>query len=198
AADEDQGRPYIVMELMPGATLDDLVRSKGPLTPEPAIRKILDVIEGLNEAHQIGLVHRDVKPSNCFLEPDGRVKIGDFGLAKSLSRSTHLTKTGAFLGTPLFCSPEQVRCEPVDAQSDVYSVAATLYCLLVGKAPQQSSDAAATIARIVADDPPPMRSVRPELPPGLDRVVLRGLERDRGRRWRDLEEFRTALLPYLS
>ena len=80
AADEDQGRPYIVMELMPGGTLDDLVRQNGPLSPEQAIRKMLDVIDGLNEAHEIGLIHRDVKPGNCFLEADGRVKIGDFGL----------------------------------------------------------------------------------------------------------------------
>src|SRR5262249_34153618 len=121
AADEDAGRPYIVMELMPGDTLHDYLEKRGPLPPHEAVAKILDVIDGLLEAHQLGVVHRDVKPSNCFLEADGRVKIGDFGLSKSLVSGSNLTRTGAFLGTPLFASPEQVRGEPVDPQSDVYS-----------------------------------------------------------------------------
>src|SRR5262249_17329172 len=98
--------------------------------------------------------------------------------------------------TPLYSSPEQIRGEKVDQQTDVYAVAATLYCLLTGKAPFQTTDAAATLARIVADDPPPMRSLRREISPALDRVVLRGLERDRKKRWRSLEEFRRALLPF--
>jgi hypothetical protein len=196
AADEDAGRPYIVMELMPGDTLETLVRKQGPLPPEQAVARILDVIDGLREAHRLGVVHRDVKPSNCFLEADGRVKVGDFGLAKSLVNQAHLTRTGTFLGTLLYCSPEQVRGQAVDRQSDVYSVAATLYYLLTGQAPFQTGDAAATLARIVADPAPPMRGLRPELSPALDRVVLRGLERDRTRRWRDLDEFHAALLPF--
>jgi hypothetical protein len=193
AADEDQGRPYIVMELMSGDTLDDLVRRNGPLPPEQAIRKILDVIDGLNEAHQIGLIHRDVKPGNCFLEADGRVKIGDFGLAKWLLRDSHLTQPGTFLGTPLFAAPEQIRSEGSTVQDDVYSVAATLYFLLTGQAPFQSGDAMATMARIVSDDPPSMRSIRPDLPKDLDEVVLRGLARERKNRWRGVGEFRRAL-----
>jgi serine/threonine protein kinase len=197
AADEEAGRPYIVMELMPGETLHDLVRKRGPLPVEEALPKILDVIEGLKEAHRLGVVHRDVKPPNCFLEPDGRVKVGDFGLAKSLIDGAHLTKTGSFLGTPLFAAPEQIKGEPTGPQADVYSVAATLYYLLTGRAPFQGGDPAATLARIVCDPPPPLRSVRPDLPEALDRVVLRGLERDRDRRWRDLDEFEAALRPLL-
>jgi uncharacterized RDD family membrane protein YckC len=194
AVDEDAGRPYIVMELMPGSTLKDLVDEHGPLPPDQALAKILDVIEGLQEAHRLEVIHRDVKPSNCFLDAQGRVKVGDFGLAKSLVSEGHLTRTGTFLGTLLFASPEQIRSEAIDPRTDVYSVAATLYYLLTGRAPFQSSDAAATLARIVSDPAPPMRSVHPELPPALDRVVLRGLERDRENRWQDLEEFRQALL----
>src|SRR5947207_6192778 len=140
AADEEAGRPYIVMELMPGTTLGELVSHKGPLAPADAVAKILDVIDGLRAAHRLGVVHRDVKPSNCFLEADGRVKIGDFGLSKSLVSDARLTRTGTFLGTPLFASPEQIKSEKVDAQSDVYSVAATLYFLLAGKAPFQTGD----------------------------------------------------------
>jgi serine/threonine protein kinase len=171
AADQHEGRPYMVMELMTGETLNDLVKDNGRLPVEVAIRKILDVIDGLEEAHRLGLVHRDVKPSNCFLEANGRVKIGDFGLAKSLLGEAHLTKTGTFLGTPLFAAPEQIKHETVDAQSDVYSVAATLYFLLTGQAPFQTGDALASMARIVSDDAPSMRMLRPELPRALDKVV---------------------------
>jgi hypothetical protein len=197
AADEEKGQPYIVMELMTGETLQELIDRKGPLPVEEAITKILDVIEGLEEAHRNGVIHRDVKPSNCFLEPDGHVKIGDFGLSKSLVQGAHLTRTGSFLGTPLYASPEQVRAEPVDEQTDIYSVAATLYFLLTGRAPHQTGDAAATLARIVADDAPSMRGFRKELPEELDQVVLRGLKRQREERWRSLGDFREALRAFL-
>jgi hypothetical protein len=198
AADEAAGRPYIVMELMPGSTLSDLIRERGPLPVEEAVAKILDVIDGLAEAHRVGLVHRDVKPSNCFLEAGGRVKIGDFGLARSLLVDARLTRTDAFVGTPLYAAPEQIhKKDPTDAQSDVYSVAATLYFLLTGQAPFEGGDAMSTLARIVTDDAPPMRRLRPELPRALDAVVLRGLQRDRRRRYRDLDELRRALLVFL-
>ncbi len=197
AADEEAGQPYIVMELMPGTTLKDLVSAKGAFAPIVAITLILDVIEGLTEAHQHGVIHRDVKPSNCFLEVGGRVKIGDFGLSKSLASDSHLTKTGAFLGTPLFASPEQVRGDPLDPRTDVYSVAATLYYLLVGRAPFEGGSAGSTMARLVSDPAPPMRGLRPEISAALDRVVLQGLERKRERRWQSLEEFRQALLPFV-
>lgn len=198
AADEDAGQPYIVMELMPGSTLKDLVERHGPLPPQEAVAKILDVIEGLQEAHRLGVIHRDIKPSNCFLVSDGRVKVGDFGLSKSLAGSAHLTRTGSFLGTPLFASPEQIRGDPVDVRTDVYSVAATLYFLLTGQAPFQQWDPAAALARIVSDPPPPVRGLRPEVPQALDRVILRGLERQRKQRWRDLEALRRALLPFAA
>jgi hypothetical protein len=196
AADEEAGRPYIVMELMPGDTLADLVARQGPLPPAQAVACILDVLDGLLEAHRIGVLHRDVKPSNCFLTSEGRVKVGDFGLAKSLGRGAHLTRTGTFLGTPLYASPEQIKGQPVDPRTDVYSLAATLYFLLAGKAPFEGGDALAVMAQVVSDPPPPLRDQRPDAPPGLERVLLRGLERDRDRRPQSLEEFRTALLPF--
>src|SRR5262249_45075281 len=177
--------------------LDDYIRLHGPQPPGEAVAMILDVIEGLQEAHRVGVVHRDVKPSNCFFGADGRLKVGDFGLSKSLARGAHLTKTGSFLGTPRYASPEQVRGELVDAQTDVYSAAATLYFLLAGRAPFQSDNAAVTLAGIASDPPPSLRTVRPELSPALDAAVLRGLERDRKRRWRDLDEFAEALRPFL-
>jgi hypothetical protein len=197
-ADEAEGRPYIVMELMPGTTLQDVVRQKGALSPRDAVAKILDVIDGLCEAHRIGVIHRDVKPSNCFVDTDGRIKIGDFGLSKSLATSAHLTRTGSFLGTPLYASPEQIRSDALDARTDVYSVAATLYYLLIGQAPFESSDATATMARIISDPPPRLRTQRPEVPRSLERIVLKGLERNRERRWRNLDELRAALAPFVE
>jgi hypothetical protein len=196
AADEEQGRPYIVMELMPGATLQSLVIERGPLPMEEAVAKILDVIEGLQEAHHLGIIHRDVKPSNCFLDTGGRVKVGDFGLSKSLTVEANLTRTGSFIGTPLYASPEQIKGDPVDERTDVYSLSATLYFILAGRPPFQESDATATLARIVSEDPTPLREVRADLPAGLESVLLRGLDRDRERRYRGMAELREALAPF--
>ncbi len=196
-ADQDGGQPYIVMELMSGATLKDLVEGAGPLEPADAVARILDVIEGLEEAHRAGVLHRDVKPANCYLDADGRVKVGDFGLSRSLAAGSHLTRTGGFVGTPLFASPEQLKGEALDGRTDVYSVAATLYFLLTGQAPFQHADGATVIARVVSEPAPPPRRLRPDLPPALEEVVLRGLERQRERRFADLPALREALLPLL-
>ena len=197
-ADEDaDGRPFIAMELMTGETLQDLVERAGPMPVGEAVARLLDVVEGLAEAHRVGLIHRDVKPSNCFLDGDGRVKVGDFGLSKATVGSASLTKTGAFLGTPLYASPEQIRVEVLDARTDVYSASATMFFLLTGRAPFDRGDAAATMARIVTEPAPSARERRPEVPAGLDRAIRRGLERDRDRRFADLDEFRSSLLPYL-
>jgi len=193
AADEAEGRPYIAMELMTGQNLEDLVRREGPLEAVDAIRKALDVLEGLSEVHRLGLVHRDVKPSNCFLEPDGRVKIGDFGLSKSLLVDANLTQTGRFLGTPQYASPEQVRGDKLDPRTDVYSTAAVLYFLLSGKAPHQQDDAAAMLARIVSEAPESLRKLRPGLSGALDRVVNRALDRRPERRFQSAEDFRSRL-----
>jgi hypothetical protein len=196
-ADAEAGRPYIAMELMSGATLKDLVEKDGPLPAAEAVARVLDVIEGLAEAHQAGVIHRDVKPANCYVEADGRVKVGDFGLSRSLTANLQLTRAGGFVGTPLFASPEQLRGEPLDARTDVYSVAATLYYLLTGRAPFEGSDGAALVARVVSEPAPPPRGLRPEVSPALEAVVLRGLERLRERRFQDLDELRAALLPFL-
>jgi hypothetical protein len=199
AADTDAGRPYIVMELMPGRTLKDLVDQSGPLPPETAVSYILDVIDGLADAHRLGMIHRDVKPSNCFLTADGRVKVGDFGLSKSLAGSgeRHLTQSGAFLGTVLFASPEQIRGDPLDYGSDVYSVCATLYYLLCGVAPYQHESVTAALAKAISEPPPPIRDRCPAVPRELERVVMAGLERDRDRRWQSLDELRDALVDLL-
>lgn len=197
AVDEYQGHPYIVMELMPGSTLQTLVEKQGPLRPEDAIARILDVMDGLRQFHGLGLIHRDVKPSNCFLEREGRVKIGDFGLSKSLDGSLDLTRTGTFIGTPLYASPEQIKRDHVDQRTDVYSVAATLYYLLCGHPPVRAKDAAEALARIASEPAPRLRDQRPEVPAALEAVIHRGLERDPSRRWPSLRDFHNALLPFV-
>ena len=199
-ADTDAGVPFIVMELMPGTTLKDMVDRRGALPVGEAIARILDVIDGLIEAHRLGVIHRDVKPSNCFITADDRVKVGDFGLSKSLGGSNpgrQLTTSGKFVGTVLFAPPEQIRGEEVGYDSDVYSVAATLYYLLTAQAPHQHESLTAALAKAISEPPPPIRSKRPDVPKELDRAVLRGLERDRERRWQSVEEFRDALLELL-
>ena len=199
-ADTDAGRPFIIMELMPGRTLKDSVDDRGPLPVGEAILRMLDVIDGLIEAHRLGVIHRDVKPSNCFLTEDDRVKIGDFGLSKSLGANgpdKHLTHTGAFLGTVLFASPEQIRGEPVGYDTDVYAVCATLYYLLVGRAPHQHDSLTASLAKAISEAPPSLRLKCPAASAELDRLTLKGLERDRERRFQTLEELRESLLGLL-
>ena len=197
AADQDGRFPYIAMEFVPGTNLHDYVVSKGPLEQEDAIRKIIDVIDGLSAAHELGVIHRDIKPANCFVDAAGRVKVGDFGLSRTLTSDAQLTRPGAFLGTPQYCAPEQIRNDPLDDQCDVYSVVATLYFTLTGQAPFHGSDSLATMARVVSAPAPPIRKLRPDLPRGLEKVIAKGLERDPKRRWQSMQELNIALTDFL-
>lgn len=198
AADEDQGQPYIVMELMTGKTLKDLSLESGQLHVADAIRVIMDVLDGLEETHSHGMVHRDIKPANCYLETNGRVKLGDFGLARSMVHDSELTQTGDFVGTPLFASPEQVKGQSIDSRTDIYSVCATLYFLLTGKAPFAGSSPTSVIARIVSEDPTPVRTLNPKVPVLLERVIMRGLQRERLARQQSVGELRLALEPFAT
>ncbi len=197
AAEESGGRPYLVMELMSGETLKSLVERHGPLTATDAIEKTVDLLDGLEAAHRAGVIHRDMKPANCYLDDDDRVKVGDFGLSRTVGGSLQLTSPGGFVGTPLFASPEQLRGETLDVRSDVYSAAATLYYLLTGRAPFQHLDGMSMVARAVSESPPSPLTIRPELSPVLGEVVMRGLARDRDARYATAGEFRDALMPFL-
>ncbi|HEY2252704.1 MAG TPA: protein kinase, partial [Planctomycetaceae bacterium] len=196
-AGQHAGQPYITMELMPGRTLNDVCQDEGPLTVNRAVDYILDVIEGLAAAHAAGVIHRDVKPSNCFLDSDGRVKVGDFGLSKSLVSDADLTRTGAFLGTPLFAAPEQVRAGQIDKRTDIYSVGATLFYLIAGRGPF-IGDPAAVIAQIASDPAPSLRRLVPSVPKDLDQIVARTLEKDAARRFADLAQLGDALQPFAT
>ncbi len=192
-ADTADGQPFIAMELMSGTTLRDLVVAGGPLQVDDAIEKIIDVVDGLAEAHACNLIHRDVKPSNCYVDDEGRAKVGDFGLAKSIEADLDLTRTGSIVGTPLFASPEQLRGEMLDPRSDVYSTCATLYYLLIGKAPFEHSHATTVIAKVLSEDVGSIRTLRPDIPVGLDQLLQRGMSRNREMRPRDMQELREAL-----
>ncbi|MGL6074494.1 MAG: protein kinase domain-containing protein [Fimbriiglobus sp.] len=204
-ADTEMGRPFIIMELMPGQTLKDLIDQNGVMSHAEAVDRILDVIDGLIEAHRLGVIHRDVKPSNCFMTEDNRVKVGDFGLSKSLAPESdgdssmepgnkQLTSSGTFLGTVMYASPEQIRGEPVSYDSDVYAVCGTLYFLLTGRAPFQHESLTASLAKAVSEPPPAIRDRQPNVPKELERVVLKGLDRERSRRYHSLTELRDALV----
>lgn len=175
-----------------------MVRDEGPLPVSRAVDYILDMIDGLIAAHHVGVIHRDLKPSNCFIDEDGRVKIGDYGLSKSvIGGNASLTQTGAFMGTPQFAAPEQIKSGDLDERTDIYAVGCTLFYLLTGQAPF-SGNAAQVIASIASDRAPRLISLDTNIPRDLDRIVAQTLEKDPGKRPEHLLELREALLPFSS
>ncbi|MCB9832603.1 MAG: protein kinase [Planctomycetes bacterium] len=192
-----QDSPAISMELM-DETLEDRLRLGEPIPVELALRWTDEVLRGLEAAHAIDLIHRDVKPSNVFLDARGRAKVGDFGLTRKAEENLGLTRSGQFLGSPLYASPEQLRGRAVDGRSDIYSVGALLYALLSGQAPHPATNLGDLIARITTETPRPLTEFRPDLPLGLDQVVARALAREPEQRFADCAAFRRALLPFLG
>ena len=148
--DEIGGIPIIAMELLPGTTLKDRVRVQGPLPTAEAVDAILQVVEGLEAALTAGILHRDVKPSNCFIDQDGAVKVGDFGLSIPVTSADggDLNRPTSFEGTPEFAAPEHILRRPFDVRADIYSVGATLYFLLTGRPPFEDADLGALTERI--------------------------------------------------
>jgi uncharacterized RDD family membrane protein YckC len=189
--------PYIAMELMPGGTLAERIADR-PLPPREAVDHVLDVLDGLEVAQRAGILHRDVKPSNVFLDGDGRARIGDFGISKSLEVDSGLSQTGAFLGTPYYASPEQIAAEPLDLRSDLYSVGAMLYELVTGKVPYAGTNASQVLAQVLTRDPVPFAQHAAAVPAGLQRVILRLLAKPREKRYQSYEQARAALLPFSS
>jgi len=198
--EEIAGIPVIAMELMAGGTLQDRVSRQGPLPVAEVADSVLQIIAGLESAQRAGILHRDIKPSNCFVEADGTVKIGDFGLSISTLVRTEpaITATGAFLGTPAFSSPEQLRGDELTVRSDIYSVGVTLYYLLTGHHPFEAPDMVRLLATVLERPAESPAKQRPGLPSGLCRAVLRCLQKDPDKRFRNYDELRNALLPYAS
>jgi eukaryotic-like serine/threonine-protein kinase len=198
--EEVAGVPVIAMELVAGGTLQDRVLRQGPMPVGQAVDSALQIIAGLEAAQKVGVLHRDIKPSNCFVEADGTVKIGDFGLSISTLVRTEpaITAAGGFLGTPAFASPEQLRGDELTVRSDIYSVGVTLHYLLTGRHPFDAPDMVRLLATVLERRAESPAQWRPELPADLCRVVLRCLEKDPEKRFRNYGELREALMPYAS
>jgi eukaryotic-like serine/threonine-protein kinase len=199
-SEEVAGAPAITMELLPGGTLKDRVSADGPMPPSAAVAGVLDIIGGLDAAQAAGILHRDIKPSNCFVDADGTVKVGDFGLSIStLTRDVrHELATTGFEGTPQFAAPEQLRGEPLDVRADIYAVGATLYYLLTGRPPLDAADFRELVSMVASEKPPSPRVLRRDIPRGLAAIVLRCLAKAPAGRPQSYAELADLLRPYGS
>jgi serine/threonine-protein kinase len=196
----DDGTFYYAMEYLPGMNVGELVERYGPLPPARAIYLLMQTCEALREAHEKGLVHRDIKPGNIFAAHRGGAydvaKLVDFGLAKPLldTESPELTQEGGITGSPLFMSPEQAVGEvEIDGRSDIYSLGAVAYYLITGKPPFYYDKPLKLVIAHAHDDVPPPSQIHPGVPADLERVILRCLEKSRSDRYTDVEEVRQAL-----
>jgi Tol biopolymer transport system component len=196
------GAPFLVSECLEGQTLRDKLRS-GPLPVRLAIEYALGIAQGLAAAHEKGIVHRDLKPENVFVTRDGRVKVLDFGLAKLArpeeSHETVVTLTspgtlpGMVMGTVGYMSPEQVRGEPTDARSDIFSFGAVLYEMLTGKRAFKRETSAETMSAILREDPPELSDTGWQGPPALQRILVRCLEKNVERRFQSASDLAFAI-----
>jgi len=199
--------PYLVSELLEGETLSSRL-GRGALSPRKAVDAALQMALGLAAAHEKGVVHRDLKPDNIFLTRDGRLKILDFGIAKLTGKTASdgptfevaATEPGMVLGTVGYMSPEQVRGEAVDQRSDLFSLGAIFYEMLTGVRAFKRNSGIETLSAILKEDPPDLTEVVPNIPPQLERLVRRCLEKDREARFqsaRDLS-FNLEMLATMS
>ncbi len=197
-------RHILVMELLEGETLRERLRA-GPLPPRRAVDLAVQMAKALAAAHENAIVHRDLKPENVFLTKDSRVKILDFGLAKLTRREAAveklteagtlsvLTDAGAVFGTAGYMSPEQVRGEPVDARSDIFSFGTIVYEMLSGKNPFRAATTAETMTAILKEDPPEISASQPSASPALERIARRCLEKNAEQRFQSARDVGFAL-----
>jgi serine/threonine protein kinase len=200
----DDGAPYMVMEFLEGRDVAKELEERHRLPVREAVDYILQASEALAEAHALGIVHRDLKPANLFRtrRSDGSVfiKVLDFGISKALvpdAKAVSLTSTQGLIGSPFYMSPEQVRKpKTVDTRSDIWSLGVILHELLSGSPPFTSDTPLSILAAVVTDPPPPIRTVRDDVPEGLEAVILKCLEKEPSRRFADIPEMAHALKPF--
>jgi serine/threonine-protein kinase len=184
---EQDGRQFIVFEYVEGQNLKDLTRA-GPLDVREAVGLTLQVARALSFAHDRGLVHRDVKPQNVLLNEDGQAKVTDFGIARSLDVQG-VTQTGTVLGTSDYIAPEQARGQRVDPKTDIYSLGAVLYELLVGEVPFSGDNFVAVAMRHVNEPVPSVLEHRPDCPMRLDHAIQRAMAKDPDDRFESMDDF---------
>ena len=202
----ESGAPYIVMELLEGKDVATLVRERKPMSVEDAVDVVLQVCEVVMDAHARGIVHRDLKPSNLFALriPEDRIwiKVLDFGISKltapdQAGPAVDITNTAAAMGSPLYMSPEQMQsARDVDFRTDIWSIGVILHELLAGRVPFEGSTPLEVGLKITGRPPPPLRTVRPDAPSGIEDIVLKCLDKDPARRYRDIGELALALAEF--
>ncbi|WP_217442765.1 serine/threonine-protein kinase [Myxococcus sp. CA033] len=196
--------PFMVMELLQGQTLRLLLKQQGPLPVARAVAIALQTLSALETAHRAGVIHRDIKPDNLFIvssETGDKVKVLDFGVARLLHEddaSAVGAEAGAWVGTPSFMAPEQVRCQPVDARADLYSLGACLYQMVTGKQPIDVADTVALFSAIVERVPPLASAIRADVPEDFSQVLARALHKKPAERFADAEEMARALRPWAT
>src|SRR4051812_46370188 len=192
---EEDGTSFIVMEYVPGQTLREILQTYGRLGPVDAARIAAEIADALSFAHVNGVVHRDVKPGNVLVTPQGQVKVTDFGIARA-ETSEPLTKTGAVLGTATYFSPEQAQGFSLDGRSDVYALGVVLYEMLTGVAPFTASSPVSVAYKHVREAPAPPSKLVPDLPGAMDRIVLTAMAKDLDRRYASAQDLRTDLMRF--
>jgi serine/threonine protein kinase len=194
---EDEGRQFIVFELVEGRTLAEVLQEEGRLPVRRALEIAIQVALGLGFAHEQGLVHRDVKPQNVILNGNGRAKVTDFGIARSLDVQG-VTQSGAVLGTSNYIAPEQASGRPVDRTTDVYSLGVVLFELLTGEVPFPGESFVAVAMQHVSEPPPSVLEVRSDVPVRVARAVDRALEKDPAERFLSMDAFAAELQACLA
>src|SRR6185503_6233336 len=189
--------PYFTMELVDGETLQSRMRRAGPLDPRGAAGLIAQVAEALDYAHLKGVVHRDLKPSNIMVLADGTARVMDYGIARA-RRFEGLTVTGSFLGSPEYVAPEAIEGKETDARSDLYSLGVVFYEALTGRRPFVAETPFAILRKHLTETPAPPASLRPDLPPALDRMVLRLLSKRPDERYAAAEDLVLDLRDFLN
>jgi serine/threonine-protein kinase len=196
---DHDGQPYIVMEFLEGQDLQQVIASRRPLTLLEKVSIMRQVADGLHSAHKAGVIHRDVKPANILLLPDGAVKIVDFGTARLVGDGTGacMTLQMPFSGTLQYMAPEQVLGAAGDFLCDIFAYGVTYYEFLTGNHPFHADDAGAVLYRLTAEDPEPVRKRVPECPEALEDIVRHAMQKDRGLRYQSLRDIQFDTEPIL-
>jgi serine/threonine protein kinase len=188
-AGEDRGEPFIVMEYLEGPTLAKVLEALTPLPLERAVDIALQIGDALDYAHQHGVIHRDVNPSNIILLENGQVKVTDFGLAKLASISpSNGSPSGVFHGTLDYASPEQILGQEVDGRSDIFSLGVIIYEMLTGERPFQRKNVTSVIHRLLSEEPLPLTALGPHLPPELKDLLSKAMAKDANQRYQTCAE----------